>query len=158
MYILETYDKQGILHPHVGEPMRGKFLQGMFYAAAEAFPVCSAHFNLVMKEKCTDEKTVKESKDKVATVIHAHLKREVEAHKGEFYLGDKFTAVDLMFSYVLMCLEYCQGMMDDNEVVANYFKTLKCRESYAPFYTPTEEEMACCTASHEHEEKQNGAH
>lgn len=147
MYLLERFDKDGVLHPPSWDERRPKFLQGMFYAMTDSFQKVMDLFQAVKEDKVVDEEKVARLKKDIKNFIFDHLEKELKCGQSDFYLGNDYSAVDIMFAYLMMCLEYCEVEIT-SPVVKEYFDRLKAKDAYKLAYTPTEEEMK------EHEERE----
>lgn len=139
MYILENFDKDGKLHPLVGDEKRAKFMQGMFYGVSEVYKAAIGVFMLCysIEPKDRDVQKLEAAKKKYSEVVEDHIMRELDHGKKDFYLGDKFTAADVMMSYSLMTVEYCDVGLFQDSVMKEYMKRVKARPAYIKLFMPT---------------------
>lgn len=147
LYLLETFDESGKLHPLRGDPNRPRFLQASFYvvsecykAATEIFLMC---FRVVPKMERIDpterdEEKWKNATEKFRKVVIEHLVTALRDGERKFYLGDRLSAADFMFGYILMWVDSCgEGLLDHN-VVKEYYDTLKSRPIHRQLYVDKE--------------------
>lgn len=137
LYLLETYDKAGSLHPLPGSPNRAKFLQGIVYTVAECYPAVTELYNVTgfIPEEKRDQEKVKKAKERVQKIVLDHLKVELDNGKKEYYLG-QFSAVDAMMGYAIMCAQYFGGgIVKKDPVIKAYFEKLSKRKAYNEIYS-----------------------
>lgn len=142
MYILETFDGKGTLHPKVG-PERARFLQALFYVVSECYKAAFAVFLMCfsIKPKLVrldreerDAEKWKEVTGKFKTVVVDHIVREIGDAGRKYYLGDKLSAADFMFGYILMWVDSCDEGLLDHPVVQEYYGRLKARPMHIKLY------------------------
>lgn len=145
LYLLETYDKAGSLHPLPGSPNRAKFLQGVLYTVTECYHAITELYEttgFIPKEKQDPEK-VKKAVDRVQKIVLDHLKVEMENGKKDYYLGEQFSAVDVMMGYPLMCAHCCgDGMIQKDPAMNAYYERISKREPYKQMYEADETDHA----------------
>ncbi|PXF40681.1 hypothetical protein BWQ96_06730 [Gracilariopsis chorda] len=132
MYILETYDKSHKFHPTIGHRNRAKFFQGLFFVATEAYkavvPVFLLCFN--MKHHDRDQEKLKPAKKKFTEDVIGHLEKELNY---DYYMGE-FSAIDIMFTYVLTLADMVQEDLVTGKA-QEYLQRLHTRESYSKVYS-----------------------
>lgn len=144
LYLLETFDKEGKLHPLPGAATRTKFLQAVVYVAAECYKASDRVFFLCfgIDKKARDQEKLKAACDAFRKVVTDHLLQEMGHHQ-KYYLGDDFSAADVVFSYPLRFAEYCDcGLIEDGPV-KDYFVRLKERDAYNLLYNPEWQNKLC---------------
>lgn len=138
LWLLETFDVSGKLHPRPGDPTRAKFLQGMVYAAAEGYKATMSIFMLcfMTAKNDRDKAKISEAKEKHwQRVVVEHLRQELQDGR-DYYTGSEFTAVDIAFGYLLVCAETCDEDLISEDFLKAYNARLKKREAYKKLYTP----------------------
>lgn len=139
LYFLEEYDKEGKLHPLPGSPNRIRFLQAVVYSVAEAYSAVVNLFKVcrgVPVDK-RDRAVIDPLIEKYEKVVVQHLERELDFGKRDYYLGDEFSAADIMFSYITMVATFVEGeKLLENAVVAAYAKRVADRDAYKTLYIP----------------------
>lgn len=143
LYMLETFDTSGKLHPLIGDVRRPRFLQAMFYvvsecykAAFQVFLLCfriDPKFERIDREE-RDEQCWKAATDKFRAVVINHLVREIGDGRRKYYLGNSLSAADFMFGYILMWVDSCDEGLLDHEVVKQYYGRLKERPLHKELY------------------------
>lgn len=147
MHILEKFDSRGRMHPLANDSRRPLFLQGMFYASNAYHTL-----RLVIIHSDGDSKGQKEKLEvaiaECKRVIVEHLEWVLENGKGRFYIGDQFSAVDVMFGYLFMCWEQCLAVDYGSEKVKKYVDRLKVRRSYQHLYCEDDTEAQASPRGH----------
>lgn len=138
LYLCETFDKEHKLHPAPGDPNRIRFFQGVVYTVAEGYRAVTAVF-----EECFEKSQEERAHGKIGpltqkfdTVVVEHLMLELEEAGRTYYLGEKFSVVDVMFGYILMMAEFADAGLLKNEVVKQYHQRLKERPAYKKLFSP----------------------
>ncbi len=135
LHLLEKFDTERKLHPAPNSPLRAKFLQHLFYVAAEALSVVIGLYYVTRtpKEK-RDRADVEPLMKKYNTVVIEYLERELDHGKRPYLLGEEFTAADMAFGYVVMTAAFCDGEEGEdtlvNEVVKSYHIRCSQHESF----------------------------
>lgn len=140
-YMLERFDKEGKLHPLPTDGHsvdRARFLQGIVYAVTEGYKTAMVLFFLCynIEKKDRDQTKLEAAKDTCRVAIIDHLLKELKQGQRKYYLGDKFSAADIMMGYMLMTMNYCDCGMMDNEIINEYFGRLTCRPAYKTLFMP----------------------
>lgn len=132
MFVLETFDKDNKFHPPIGHPSRPKFFQGLLFVATEAFKTVVPVFQLCFGKKHDerDEEKLKPAKKKFVNDVIGHLEKEL---KSDYYTGE-FSAVDIMFAYVLTLADMTQEGLITGKTL-EYFQRLRERSSYSKVYS-----------------------
>lgn len=138
LYLCETFDKEHKLHPARGDPNRTRFFQGVVYTVAEGYRavtnVVEECFGKSQEERAHE--TLGPLMEKFNTVVVEHLVQELEEAGRTYYLGEKFSVVDIMFGYILMTAEFADAGLLKNEVVKLYHQRLKERPAYMKLFSP----------------------
>jgi glutathione S-transferase len=138
--ILENFDKSGILHP-VSEKIdisatRAQHLQGVVYAVTEGFPSVRNVFRLgfgVPKEKRDNTAIAEIKRTSFKPVVEEHLARILADGRG-YYLGEKFSAADVCFRYILLVASMCDADLVGHPIVAGYQLRLAARKSFKELF------------------------
>lgn len=147
LYLLETFDVSGKLHPLVGDARRPRFLQAMFYVVSECYKAAFEVFLLCFRVEPKLERIDRNERDeqlwKAATakfqkVVIDHLAREIGDGNRKYYLGDSLSAADFMFGYILMWVDSCDEGLVDRKVVKEYYDRLKTRPFHRQLYLELE--------------------
>lgn len=122
LYLAEQHDLTH-LAPRIDEPERGIFLSGFFYLAGEIEPALKRYFyprRYVMREQ--DTQAMKQQAFDMAFDRFKVAERRLQDH-GPYYLGERFSLVDLAMIYWIACiesgpiLESCPGLKHCAELV-----------------------------------------
>lgn len=130
LYLCETFDKDGKLHPLPGTPGRNKFLQAVVYTAAECYRAVVNVF-LCCYGRTPDQRdeiAVVTTSQKYHKIVTKHLLTQLEGKK--YYLGDQFSVADIMFGYILMTAEVCDVELLEDQSIREYHDRIKARPSY----------------------------
>lgn len=143
LYLLETFDESGKLHPLRGDPNRPRFLQASFYIVSECYKAAFEVFLMCFRVQPTkeridpkerDEGKWKKATEKFRKVVIEHLVTELKDGGRQFYLGDRLSAADFMFGYILMWVDSCGEGLLDHKVVKEYYDRLKARPIHRQLY------------------------
>ena len=129
LHLCETFDTAHTLHPAVGDPSRPRFLQGVIYGVTECYKAATAVFmeTFMKEEKCQDKEKITAVKKRFREVVIDHIVRELDHGKRMFYLGDTFSAADIVIGYALMTADFTKCDLLENVVVSAYYERLKER-------------------------------
>lgn len=137
MHVLETFDSTHKLHPAPGHKDRPAFLQAVFFGLTEGYKLVMGVFHLCMRiEKKDREQDKLVLAKKKFEVFMEHLIKQLDGGKKAYYLGDEFSAADIIMGYILMTSEYCDEGLLENELVKAYHARLKSRNSYKKLFAP----------------------
>lgn len=138
LYICETFDKEYKLHPGPGDPNRIRFFQGVVYSVAEAYHIVTEIIRETFgksKEEWVQER-LEPLLRKYESVVVEHLMLELEEAGRAYYLGDKFSVVDIMFGYVLITAKCVDAGLLDNDVVRQYHERIMERPACKQLFSP----------------------
>lgn len=130
LYLCETFDPDGKLHPLPGTPGRNQFLQAVVYSVAECYRAVVEVF-LCCYGKTPDQRNeiaVVATSQKYHKIVTKHLLKQLEGKK--FYLGDHFSVADIMFGYILTTAEVCDVELLEDQSIKEYYERIKARPSY----------------------------
>lgn len=136
LHFLETFDTTHKLHPAPGHVDRPRFLQGVVFGVAEGYKTVMSVFLLCMniKKEDRDQTNLVPAKKKFEDVFLKHLIQQLEGR--EYYLGDQFSAADIVLGYILMTAEYVEEGLTEDPVVKAYHARLKARTTYQKLFMP----------------------
>ena len=143
LYLIEQHDLTH-LAPQPTDPHRGRFLSGCLYIADEIEPALKRYF-YPHRYVFRDEDTPKMRAKSFSDVLERFLVLDEQLHKhGPYYLGDRFSLVDLMAAYwvqsslqpekfkTLQNLQRCIDLVTARPAIKEKFKNLrKAEELYA---------------------------
>lgn len=132
LYMCETFDTEHTLHPAPGDPRRPRFFQGVVYAVAEAYRAVMDVFRETVgkADNGINKPVVAKLRDRFYTVVVEHLVLELEEQGRMYYLGDEFSAVDILFGYILMTAKCTDAGLLENEFVREYHDRIVERPAY----------------------------
>lgn len=136
IHLCETLDHSHKLHPALGDAHRSRFLQGVVFGVAEGYKAVIACFLLCYKiaKEERDTKKLSAAKENFEKVVVGHLVKELKGGERKYYLGEEFSAVDVVFGYILMTAGYCDAGLIENEIVKNYHESLEKRPTYTKLF------------------------
>ena len=139
MYLLENYDVDYKMHPAPRSKDRAKFFQGVVFGVAEGYktvvPIFMLSFGKKREER--DREKIEELKKKFDHTVIGHIKHEFSDGR-DYYLGEQFSAVDMVFGYVLMTAAFADEDLLTDPIVKAYHDRLAARETYMALYSPEE--------------------
>lgn len=137
LHLCETYDTAHALHPAPAHPHRPRFLQAVVFAVAEGYKTAMPVFALCyhVKKEQRDRAKLAPLKDTFTNVFMAHLVHELQQGKRTYYLGDSFSAADIVMGYILMTAEYLDEDLIQDPTVKAYHARLKDRPSYQKLFS-----------------------
>lgn len=137
LHLCETYDTTHALHPALGHPARPRFLQGVVFGVAEGDKAVMSVFGLCygIKKENRDQGKLGPAKESFNKIFIDHLIYELQKGKGAYYLGDNFSAADIVMGYMLMIAQYSEEDLIKDKVVEAYYDRLRARQSYKTLFS-----------------------
>eukprot|EP00179_Madagascaria_erythrocladioides_P015003 CAMPEP_0198370098 /NCGR_PEP_ID=MMETSP1450-20131203/156544_1 /TAXON_ID=753684 ORGANISM="Madagascaria erythrocladiodes, Strain CCMP3234" /NCGR_SAMPLE_ID=MMETSP1450 /ASSEMBLY_ACC=CAM_ASM_001115 /LENGTH=221 /DNA_ID=CAMNT_0044077633 /DNA_START=841 /DNA_END=1506 /DNA_ORIENTATION=- len=136
LLLLESFDKDGKLHPLPNSSGRTEFIEGMVYAMSEALPCARRLFWKCynIKKEDRDRETIEKMiTDQWHPTISDHLLRHLKDGQ-QFYLGANFSAADIPFAYALFIAEMTgEDLFGDPDIKA-YYDRVKARTTWSRVY------------------------
>jgi len=127
-YILERYG-DGRLAPPIGSPLRGEFLQWMYFAEASAFPPLGIIVRHSLYKRDADQVpgAIADARGRACTVLEFV---EPALDGKDYLLGREFSAADVMMGFTLVAARVL-GVLDDTyPQLRRYLTRLQARPAF----------------------------
>ncbi len=127
-YILERYGN-GRLAPAIGSPLRGEFLQWMYFAEASAFPPLGVivRHALYLRDADTVANAITDAQQRARTALD-FVERGLAGK--EYLLGTEFSAADVMMGFTLLAAR-ALGVLDATYPrLGDYVARLEARPAF----------------------------
>ncbi|TMA80878.1 MAG: glutathione S-transferase family protein [Deltaproteobacteria bacterium] len=127
-YVLERYGN-GRLAPPVGSPLRGEFLQWMYFAEASAFPPLGVIVRHALYKGDADKVAgaISDARERARTALD-FVERALDGK--DYLLGGEFSAADVMMGFTLMAAR-ALGVLDQAYPrLGQYLARLEARPAF----------------------------
>jgi len=127
-YVLERYGN-GRLAPPVGSPLRGEFLQWMYFAEASAFPPLGVIVRHALYKGDADKVAgaISDARERARTALD-FVERALDGK--DYLLGGEFSAADVMMGFTLMAAR-ALGVLDQAyPQLGQYLARLEARPAF----------------------------
>ncbi len=133
LYLAERHGLDQIV-PAAGDGTRGPFLSGLFYLTSELEPTMKRYFyphRYVLREE--DIPGIRQQSFRSALKNILFLNRHLTDH-GPYYLGDRFSLVDLNMTYWSTFLNEVEHALDPAPAVLECMKRVRNRPKLQPYF------------------------
>ena len=127
-YVLERYGN-GRLAPPIGSPLRGEFLQWMYFAEASAFPPLGVIVRHALYKGDADKVAgaISDARERARTALD-FVERALDGK--DYLLGGEFSAADVMMGFTLMAAR-ALGVLDQAYPrLGQYLARLEARPAF----------------------------
>ncbi len=127
-YVLERYGN-GRLAPPIGSPLRGEFLQWMYFAEASAFPPLGVIVRHALYKGDADKVAgaISDARERARTALD-FVERALDGK--DYLLGAEFSAADVMMGFTLMAAR-ALGVLDQAYPrLGQYLARLEARPAF----------------------------